>query len=69
LSPCIEKIDESVGNVRRESLREIHRRLVALSAGEGCQHCWTACRGLGQLLGEGGTRRGWLDLTFRMRST
>ena len=69
VSPCIEKIDTVVGNVRRESLSEIHARLVALDAGKGCQACWTACRGFNQAMGSGGSLRGWWDLATRMRSS
>jgi MoaA/NifB/PqqE/SkfB family radical SAM enzyme len=69
IGPCIEKIDTVVGNLRELSLPELHRRLVELNAGQGCQQCWTVCRGLNQVMGAGGSRRGWLDLTLRMRST
>jgi MoaA/NifB/PqqE/SkfB family radical SAM enzyme len=69
VSPCIEKIDTVVGNVRRESLGDIHARLVKLDAGKGCQACWTACRGFNQALGSGGSLRSWWDLATRMRSS
>ncbi len=68
VSPCIEKIDQAAGNVRRESLSAIHRRLLAADAGKGCQQCWTVCRGFNQTLGAGGSLRGWIDLGARMRS-
>jgi MoaA/NifB/PqqE/SkfB family radical SAM enzyme len=68
VAPCIEKIDQIVGNVRRESLRAIHRRLVEANAGKGCQQCWTVCRGFNQALGAGGSVRSWIDLGVRMRS-
>jgi MoaA/NifB/PqqE/SkfB family radical SAM enzyme len=69
VAPCIEKIDTVVGNVRRESLGEIHARLVKLDAGKGCQACWTACRGFNQALGSGGSLRSWWNLATRMRSS
>jgi MoaA/NifB/PqqE/SkfB family radical SAM enzyme len=70
VSPCIERIDESVGNVRQASLPELHARLIS-KQGEiaGCQRCFTACRGFNQALGGGGTLRGWLELGQRMRSS
>jgi MoaA/NifB/PqqE/SkfB family radical SAM enzyme len=68
VTPCIEKIDRVVGNVRREPLGRIHARLVELDAGKGCQQCWTACRGFNQALGGGGTLRNWLELGTRLRS-
>jgi MoaA/NifB/PqqE/SkfB family radical SAM enzyme len=68
VSPCIEKIDVIAGNVRREPLRAIHRRLAALDAGKGCQQCWTVCRGFNQALGAGGNLGAWIDLGVRMRS-
>ena len=74
VAPCIEHIDRPVGNVRTASLRELHARLVARAADASgdvaaCQDCWTMCRGWQQTMGDGGTRRGWLDLATRMRSS
>jgi MoaA/NifB/PqqE/SkfB family radical SAM enzyme len=68
VSPCIEKIDTVVGNVRREPLGRIHDRLMKLNAGRQCQECWTACRGFNQSMGGGGNLRSWWDLATRMRS-
>jgi MoaA/NifB/PqqE/SkfB family radical SAM enzyme len=69
VAACIEKIDRPVGNVRRESLAELHRRLVSDRADvERCQDCWTVCRGVGQLLGGGPSLRSWWHLMTRMRS-
>lgn len=69
VSPCVEKIDRIAGNLRREALAAIHARLAA-DRGEisKCQQCWTVCRGFSQLMGEGGTVRGWWDMATRMRS-
>jgi MoaA/NifB/PqqE/SkfB family radical SAM enzyme len=69
VSPCIEKIDQTAGNIRAESLLTIHRRLKDLDAGRGCQQCWTACRGMSQLFGKGGSWQAWWDMTTRMKST
>lgn len=68
VSPCIEKIDLCVGNVRSASLAELLEKLRLAEAGAGCQACWTACRGFAQALGAGGTRRAWQDMSGRMRS-
>lgn len=68
VSPCIEKIDTVVGNVRQEPLGAIHARLVQREDGATCQACWTACRGFSQALGGGGTPAAWRDLATRMRS-
>lgn len=68
VSPCIEKIDRSVGNLRTEALPELLLRLRLADAGAGCQSCWTACRGFVQALGDGGTRSAWQDMSARMRS-
>jgi len=65
---CIEKIDQAAGNVRREPLPSIHRRMRAADPARGCQDCWTACRGFNQALADGGTLRTWRDLAGRMRS-
>jgi MoaA/NifB/PqqE/SkfB family radical SAM enzyme len=70
VAPCIEKIDEPVGNVRTDSLATLHGRLLA-KQGEiaSCQACWTACRGIQQIAGGGGNTRAWLHLGTRMRTT
>lgn len=69
VSPCIEKIDRSFGNVREEPLAAIHARMVAdRELIETCQDCYTACRGFSQAMGQGGSWRGWRDLNSRMRS-
>lgn len=70
VSPCIEHIDRTVGNVREASLVELHRRLVARAdESRACQDCWTACRGMSQAVGGGGSPTAFLDLSTRMRST
>jgi MoaA/NifB/PqqE/SkfB family radical SAM enzyme len=68
VSHCIEKIDRSFGNVRKEPLAVIHQRMCDAQPARGCQECWTACRGFTQALGEGGTLSAWRDLATRMRS-
>lgn len=68
VSPCIERIDEVVGNVRETPLAELHRRLVARADEIArCQDCWTACRGFQTAL-DGGSARDWLDLSRRTRT-
>lgn len=70
VSPCIERIDESVGNVREAHLKELHARLAKKRPEiQQCQQCWTACRGINQALGGGGTAQSWLDLGTRMRTS
>ena len=69
VSPCIEKIDLMMGNVRAQGLGDIlesgKTKLPGLS---GCQDCWTLCRGFAQTMGQGGEASGWRDLMTRMRS-
>jgi MoaA/NifB/PqqE/SkfB family radical SAM enzyme len=70
VSPCIERIDEAVGNVRSESLRALHARLAGRQEEIArCQQCWTACRGFQQELGGGGSLRAFFDLSTRMRTS
>jgi MoaA/NifB/PqqE/SkfB family radical SAM enzyme len=70
VSPCIERIDESVGNVRQARLSELYARLVQKrEVVSQCQRCWTACRGINQALGGGGTAQGLIDLATRMRTS
>lgn len=62
VSPCIERIDQAIGNVRNATIKELLAKLAEKDAGKGCQDCWTLCRGTAQALGQGGTLRAWLDL-------
>ena len=68
VAPCIEKINQSFGNIRAEPLLAIHERMRDADPGRGCQECWTACRGFNQALAEGGSMGAWSDLATRMRS-
>ena len=69
VSPCIEKIDKIAGNVRTESLQQIHEKLKASWKQEvsDCQDCWTLCRATNQHMGNGGSLTDWWDLSVRMR--
>jgi MoaA/NifB/PqqE/SkfB family radical SAM enzyme len=70
VSPCIEKIDEVVGNVRDHSLAELHARLLGRQQEiAACQRCWTSCRGFNQAMGDGGTLSNWAALATRMTTT
>jgi MoaA/NifB/PqqE/SkfB family radical SAM enzyme len=68
VSPCIEKIDRVVGNVRREPLAAIVARMKDLDEVKHCQACWTLCRGFNQAMGARGKAGGWRDLMSRMRA-
>jgi MoaA/NifB/PqqE/SkfB family radical SAM enzyme len=66
VATCIERIDRPVGNIRKERLAALHEKLRAQSAEvAACQDCWTACRGLAQAMGGGGSINSWLDLARR----
>ncbi len=71
VAACIERIGKPAGNIRADSLAEIHRRLTS-EAEQGevsrCQDCWTACRGIQQAMGNGGTLANWRDLAARARA-
>lgn len=68
VSPCIEKIDRVMGNVREAPLDAILAARRHLDGLSGCQDCWTLCRGFGQIMGQGGSLAGWRDMALRMRS-
>ena len=68
VAPCIEKIDQPVGNVREAPLADLLARMRNLPSVARCQDCWTLCRGFGQLLGQRGSATAWRDLFSRMRS-
>ena len=68
VSPCIERIDSMVGNVREQSMPDLIAKMQGLDAVAKCQDCWTLCRGFSQALGQGASTRSLLDLAGRMRS-
>ncbi|MDH5491940.1 MAG: radical SAM protein [Myxococcales bacterium] len=69
LSPCIEWLDRSVGNVRDQSVRALLERMKALRpAIATCDDCFTACRGIQDALGGGAKPSALLDLMTRMRT-
>lgn len=68
VSPCIEKIQRIVGNVREEPLQQIVARMADDPEVAQCQDCWTLCRGVSQIMGAGGSWRGWRDLMARRQS-
>jgi len=68
VAPCIEKIDQPVGNIREEPLKDILQKLQATQDEVSqCQECWTLCRAFGQMLGGGGSMQSWWDMSTRMR--
>jgi MoaA/NifB/PqqE/SkfB family radical SAM enzyme len=68
VAPCIERIGESVGNVKESSIKALLEKLKSKKdVVAGCQDCWTACRGFQQALGGGGSVAAFRDLATRMR--
>lgn len=68
VSPCIERIGETVGNVRDTDVSELVRRMANDRAElDACQRCWTACRGIQQALSSP-TLATWRDLSVRTRA-
>ena len=68
VSPCIEKIDEAVGNIREEPLAAILSRLARVESVSRCQECWTLCRACCQFMRVEAGPRNWWDMATRMRS-
>lgn len=69
VASCIERIGKPVGNVRDASLMDLHARLRSdMEEVHGCQMCWTACRGIADALGDGGTLKNFRDLSSRSRT-
>jgi MoaA/NifB/PqqE/SkfB family radical SAM enzyme len=68
VTPCNEKPGWVAGNLRREPIARVAPRLRRSSAVAECQDCWLLCRGFAQVLGRGGSVRGWIDLSTRMIS-
>ncbi|MFH2008172.1 MAG: radical SAM protein [bacterium] len=45
VSLCIDRVDESVGNLFTESMETIEQRLLDKYRTNTCKDCWTSCRG------------------------
>ena len=68
VSPCIEKIDRPVGNLRTERLSALLPKLKAMEEIKTCQQCWTLCRGVNQAFAGGGSFATWRELATRVRA-
>jgi hypothetical protein len=68
VSPCIEKIDRPVGNLRTEPLAVLLPCLKAMEEIKTCQQCWTLCRGFNQAFAGGGSLASWRELAGRVRA-
>ncbi|MCY3024409.1 MAG: radical SAM protein [Planctomycetota bacterium] len=45
---CTETLDEPVGNILREEMAELRRRLWRTQQEKACNQCWTSCRGFAE---------------------
>ena len=70
VSACIERIDESVGTVKTQHIRDLLALLRARHPERAhCQDCWTLCRGVAQELGHGASVSALIEMGVRMRTT
>lgn len=70
VSACIERIDESVGTVKTQHIRDLLALLKARHPERAhCQDCWTLCRGVAQELGHGASISALTEMGARMRTT
>lgn len=47
---CTETLDEPVGNILREEIGDIARKLRAVQRSSDCAQCWTSCRGFAECM-------------------
>ncbi len=70
VSACIERIDEFVGTVKTQHIRDLLAMLKARHPERAhCQDCWTLCRGVAQELGHGASVSALIEMGVRMRTT
>jgi MoaA/NifB/PqqE/SkfB family radical SAM enzyme len=50
VSRCIDTIDEAVGNILTDDVRELTGRLGRLRSEKPCSSCWTSCRGFAECM-------------------
>jgi hypothetical protein len=45
LSLCIDRLDAAVGNILEDDIELLVERLARRQREDGCEQCWTSCRG------------------------
>jgi radical SAM protein with 4Fe4S-binding SPASM domain len=45
VGPCIDRLEDPVGNILLDDVFELQRRLLERHRGNQCRDCWTSCRG------------------------
>lgn len=63
---CIDRLDESVGNILTDDIRVLRDRLLSTARSQGCGDCWTSCRGSIESLMYGTNRLADLRACYRM---
>lgn len=61
VSPCIEKLHLSAGNLRREPWSVVYGRLSGLQEPRSCRDCYTSCRGFVDEMSGVPKRRAWRE--------
>jgi MoaA/NifB/PqqE/SkfB family radical SAM enzyme len=61
VSPCIEKLELRVGNLRRDPWAIVAARLAALDEPKRCRDCWTSCRGFVEEMSGPPRLRSWRE--------
>lgn len=47
---CTETLDEPVGNILTDDVRELQERLLQVQRTRACAQCWTSCRGFAECM-------------------
>ena len=61
VSPCIEKLSLSAGNLRRDPWSVVYQRLCAFTEPKSCRDCYTSCRGFVEEMSGAPKRRAWRE--------
>lgn len=61
VSPCIEKLHLSAGNLRRDPWSVVAERLAAFEETRACTDCWTSCRGFVEEMSGAPRARSWRE--------
>ena len=64
---CTETLEEPVGNILSDDIREIRRRLHAVQRERPCAQCWTSCRGFAESMGKPPRARQWREFYTSVR--
>lgn len=64
---CTERLDSPVGNILRDDIALLRRRLLDATRAQACRECWTSCRGFAESMRQPPRLRQWREFYHSVR--